>query len=232
MKLGDPTRVRAWPSTAAELMSEQEQLAREAPPLWRPEGEAVVGGCFVCFVRGKSGPGEAGDPGWAAAAVVHDGRIGAHAVVAGEAGAAYEPGLLALREGPLLEAAVRGLGEPSDLLVVNATGRDHPRRAGLALHLGAILDVPTVGITHRLLIAEGAWPDDERGAKTPFRLGGDEIGYWLRTRRGTRPLAVHAGWRTDGETAVALVESTLRATRTPEPLREARRLARTARAEA
>ena len=53
-----------------------------------------------------------------------------------------------MREGPLLEAAVRALEVEPDLLLVNATDRDHPRRAGLALHLGALLDLPTVGVTH------------------------------------------------------------------------------------
>jgi deoxyribonuclease V len=120
--------------------------------------------------------------------------------------------------------------EKPDLLLVNATGRDHPRRAGLALHLGAVLDVPTVGITHRLLVADGVWPNDEHGATSPFRVEGERVGYWLRTRSGTRPLAVHAAWRTDADTAVAATRAIIGTTRTLEPLREARRLARTARA--
>lgn len=213
-----------------ELSQEQEELARTTPPPWSPTGDLAIGGCFVCFARGKTGPGEAGDPGWAGAALFRDDRFVASAVVAGEAGAAYEPGLLALREGRLLEAAVRDLAGKPDVLLVNATGRDHPRRAGLALHLGAVLDVPTVGITHRLLLADGDWPADERGTTSPFHLEGERVGYWLRTRRATRPLAVHAAWRTNAETAAALVGAILGATRTPEPLRQARRLARTARA--
>ena len=212
------------------LIREQEELSRATPPPWRPTDGLVIGGCFVCFARGKKGAGEPGDPGWAGAAVVRGGRLLASAVVSGTAGAAYEPGLLALREGSLLEAAVRDLAEQPDLLLVNATGRDHPRHAGLALHLGAFLDLPTIGITHRLLLADGEWPADEEGMTSPFKLEGEQVGYWLRTRRGTRPLAVHAAWRTEPETAVALVGATLRTTRTPEPLRQARRLARTARA--
>jgi deoxyribonuclease V len=221
--------VHEWPATAAELIEAQEELARDNPSPWRPAAGLAIGGCFVCFVRGKTGPGAAGDPGWAAAVLISGRRLVASAVVAGRAGAAYESGLLALREGRLLEAAVRRLGERPDVLLVNATGRDHPRRAGLALHLGALLDVPTVGVTHRLLVAEGEWPADERGAAKPFRFAGETVGYWLRTRRGTRPLAVHAAWRTDAETAVAVVGARGAAVRTPEPLRQARRLARTAR---
>ena len=221
--------MREWPTTAEALIREQEELAHATPTLWRATEHAAIGGCFVCFVRGKAGPGQAGDPGWAGAAIVRGDEIGASAVVAGPAGAAYQPGLLALREGPLLEAAVLGLVETPDLLLVNATGRDHPRRAGLAVHLGAVLDVPTVGITHRLLVADGDWPEDERGSTSPFHIEGERAGYWLRTRPGTRPLAVHAAWRTDAETAVAAATASMGTTRTLEPLREARRLARTAR---
>jgi deoxyribonuclease V len=156
----------------------------------------------------------------------------ASAVVSGQAGAAYQPGLLALREGPALEAAVRALDREPDVLLVDATGRDHPRGAGLALHLGAVLDLPTVGVTHRLLVAEGAWPEDRQGAMAPFKVAGEVAGYWVRTRGGTRPLAIHAAWRTDPATAVDVVLACLHRRRTPEPIRRARRLARTARARA
>jgi deoxyribonuclease V len=115
------------------------------------------------------------------------------------------------------------------VLLVDATGRDHPRRAGLALQLGAVLGLPTVGVTHRPLLAEGEWPADARGARSPLGLGGKLVGYWLRTRVGTRPLAVHAAWRTDPEAAADVVLSVAHA-RTPEPLRRARRRAREARA--
>jgi hypothetical protein len=102
------------------------------------------------------------------------------------------------------ERSWKALPRRPDVLLVNATGRDHPRRAGLALHLGAILGLPTVGVTHRTLLASGDWPDDERGAMAPLMLAGDLVGYWLRTKRGCRPLAVHAAWRTDPQTGVEL----------------------------
>jgi deoxyribonuclease V len=215
--------VSTWPQTREKLIEEQLRLGALDPPLWQFVPEARVGGVFVCFARGGCGPGSAGDPAWAAAAVGDE-----TVVVPGRAGASYEPGMLALREGALLEAAVRTLAEPPDVLLVDATGRDHPRRAGLALHLGAVLDLPTVGVTHRPLAAGGEWPPDDRGARSPLRLGGDLLGYWVRTRAGTRPLAVHAAWRTDSDTAADVVLSASRA-RTPEPLRSARRRAREAR---
>src|SRR5215204_1204793 len=93
-----------WPADRDELIHEQEALADVSPPPFRPVGPVAAAGCFVCFGRGGSGPGHAGDPGWAGAALGREA-----AVAAGTAGAAYEPGLLALREGLLLEAAVRAL---------------------------------------------------------------------------------------------------------------------------
>jgi deoxyribonuclease V len=217
--------VSDWPLTREELIEEQGRLAALQPAPWLFDSNAEVGGVFVCFARGESGPGRAGDPAWAAASVGGD-----TAVVLGHAGAPYEPGLLGRREGALLEAALRALPSLPDVLLVDATGRDHPRRAGLALQLGAVLDLPTVGVTHRTLVAEGEWPPDERGARSPLLLDGELVGYWLRTRAGTRPLAIHAAWRTDSDTAAKVVLSVSRA-RTPEPLRRARRRAREARAQ-
>ena len=214
----------AWPRSVDELIDVQRALAVAEPPPWRGPA-TTIGGCAIRFPRGESGPGHAGDPAWAAAVAGT-----AESVVCGEAGAPYEPGLLALREGPLLEAAVRRA--MPDVLLVDATGRDHPRRAGLALHLGAVLDLPTVGVTHRALIAEGEWPDDVHGASSPLLLDGEPVGAWLRTRRGSRPLAIHAGWRTTTAVAVEVVLAALGRHRTPEPLRRARRLARVARGSA
>lgn len=232
-----------WPSSPAELQAVQAELAAAAPPLWHPPaGGYGIGACFVCFTRGAGGRGVAGERGWAAAAqcgvvgdaagAAPDAGAGRTVTVTGRAGAPYEPGLLALREGPLLEAAVRALPRLPDVLLVDATGRDHPRRAGLALHLGAVLDVPTVGVTHRPLLASGSWPGAGRAEMAPLRLpDGEIVGAWLRTRAGVRPLAVHRAWRTDLEVARAVVLAAAGAARTPEPLRLARRAARVARAQ-
>lgn len=220
-----------WPRTADELVAAQHALAGAAPGPLSLSGEApAIGACVVAFPRGKTGAGAAGDRAFAAAAALRAGEVLAEAVVAGAAGAPYAPGLLALREGPLHEAAVRALAQPPDVLLVDATGRDHPRRAGLALHLGAVLDLPTVGVTHRPLLARGAEPDDLRGATAPLTLDGEPVGAWLRTRRGARAVAVHPGWRMDIETAVAVVLAATARHRTPEPVRHARRLARLGRA--
>ena len=214
-----------WPASADSLAEEQARLAAAQPAPWRPAPALLVGGCFVCFPRGQTGPGQAGDRAWAAAATIDE-----TAVVSGAAGAPYEPGVLALREGALLEHAIRALPRLPDVLLVNATGRDHPRRAGLALHLGSVLDLPTVGVTHRPLLAAGDDPGEEPGARSPLLLHGELVGYLLRTKSRCRPLAIHAAWRTDSETAVEVVLACTRDARTPEPLRRAREAARIARA--
>lgn len=218
-----------WPTDEASLVRAQSELAATSPPAWQTPPRPVVAGCWVCFPRGLSGPGAAGDPAWAAAVAMSGDRVVAHHLATGVAGAAYVPGLLALRTGPLLEHAVRGLAPAPDVLLLDATGRDHPRRAGLAVHLGAELDLPTVGVTHRPLLGRGEWPGDERGSRAPLRVGGTTVGCWLRTQPGVRPLVVHPGWRIDLDTAVELVLAGTRHRRTPEPLRQARHRARLAR---
>jgi deoxyribonuclease V len=154
-----------WPETAEELELEQDRLAAAIWTAWRPFGRYAVGAVFVCFAQDAAGNGSPGDRGFAAAVVDGDA-----AIAVGEAPAAYALGRLALREGLLLESAVRGLRTRPDVLVVDSTGRDHPRRCGLALHLGAVLGIPTIGVTHRPLVAEGEWPADERGATTSLVL--------------------------------------------------------------
>lgn len=242
-----------WPGTESELVDEQHRVAAAADevvsmdPWVLPMGAAVVGACFVTFARGGAGPGHAGDRGWAAAVAwkadesdsgtpSRSGFVFASALVADRVPAAYSPGLLAHREGRILEVVLERLvhgGARPDVLLVDATGRDHPRRAGLALHLGAVLSMPTVGVTHRALVATGEPPVLVRGERSPVRIDGEVVGCWVCTRSGARPVLAHAAWRTNAETAARTVLAvSTPAARTPEPLREARRVARRARASA
>jgi len=149
------------------------------------------------------------------------------AVVRRAVGAAYLPGLLALREGPVLAAAVAALARPPDVLLVDATGADHPRRAGLAVHLGWALDLPTVGVTRRPLRAAGDEPPLVRGRWRPLLLDGEAVAASVCTRTGARPVVAHAAWRTDVEAAVAVtLAASTEGARAPVPLQEARRVAR------
>jgi deoxyribonuclease V len=219
-----------WPPDADSLIARQQELALAATdPVAVDPHAALIGGCWVCLPRGLTGPGTDHDPAWSAAAVMRAGKPVEQQVIRGAAAAPYVPGLMALRLGPLMEDAVRALSGRPDVLLLDATARDHPRRAGLALHLGAELDVATIGVTHRPLAASGEWPIDERGAMRPLRIGDSMVGSWLRTQPGVRPLAVHPGWRIDLDTAVDVVLSLTSRHRTPEPLRRARQLARSTR---
>jgi deoxyribonuclease V len=254
---GDVGGTSRWPSRVEELVQVQDALALETDP-WRPPNRPVVGGCFVAFARGEAGPGHAGDRAWAAAVtwradatperrgrrvdrhlrgVRSDGEprraddVLAQAVAAERVPAAYEPGLLAMREGHVLATAVERLPRLPDVLLVDATGIDHPRRAGLAVHLGAVVGVATVGVTQRPLVASGPLPARQRGARAPLRVGDRCVGSWVCTRTGTRPVVAHAGWRTTPEVAARVVlDASTEAARTPIPLQEARRVAREARA--
>jgi deoxyribonuclease V len=216
-----------WPPDADSLIAYQERLAAAASERWIFDPDtASIGGCWVCFPRGLVGPGSDHDPAWSAAVVMFAGRVVEQRVISGTAGASYVPGLLALRLGPLMGQVVRALSGRPDVLLLDATARDHPRRAGLALHLGAELDIPTIGVTHRPLVAAGDWPGDQRGASSPLRIGDSIVGCWLRTQPGVRPLAIHPGWRIDLATAVELIIMLTKRRRTPEPLRRGRQLAR------
>ena len=243
------------------MQAQLARAARSAPPWELPPGGAglVAGGCFLAFARGEAGPGAPGDRGWAAAVAwplpagvpgstpaPRTGRtlkgsgpglprqawdVAAQSIAAGSVPAAYKPGLLALREGPLLEKAVRALDRPPGVLMVDATGLDHPRGAGLALHLGAVLGLPSIGVTHRPLLATGDLPVLARAATAPLVINGLVVAYWVCTRSSARPVVAHAGWRTSPATAAALVLAcSNEEARTPIPLVEARRAAREARA--
>jgi deoxyribonuclease V len=243
-----------WPSGEAELVELQVRLAAAASRAlaerpWTVPAEPLVAGCFVAYARGEAGPGNPGDRAWAAAVLwpAGDSESGsrqrdvsssdaAHVVVAGRVPAAYSPGLLALREGPLLAEALSRLARVAaapDVLMVDASGTDHPRRAGLAVHLGAELALPSVGVTHRPLVGRGDPPPRQRGSWAPVCIGPTVVGGWICTRTGARPVVAHAGWRTDPQSAAELVlRASTPAARTPVPLQEARRLARETRARA
>ena len=212
------------------LDREQRRIAALDPPLWHPpETGLVAAGVFVAFARGEQGPGHAGDRAIVGAAAVRDLCEIAGVVVSARAPAPYVAGYLAAREGAMLEAAVVALlarGVDPDVVVVDATGRDHSRRCGLAVHLGAVLDIPTIGVTHRPLRASGTEPGPERGAWSDLSIDGEVVGRWTRTRRGARAAVAPAGDRTDPATAVEVVLRVTAAARTPEPLRRARMVAR------
>jgi deoxyribonuclease V len=142
----------------------------------------------------------------------------------------YIPGLLGFRELPALLKAFAGLRHVPHAVLCDGHGRAHPRRFGLASHLGVLLDLPAIGCAKSRLIGTYAEPGPTRGAHTPLRDQGEVIGAVLRTRDRIRPLYVSVGHRVTLPDAVWVVLQCGRGYRIPEPLRQAditvRRLAR------
>jgi deoxyribonuclease V len=137
----------------------------------------------------------------------------------------YVPGLLAYRELPALLAAYARLPEEPDLLLVDGHGLAHPRRCGIACHLGVELDRPSIGCGKSLLVGAHRPPGPRRGARTRLVHRGEVVGACLRTRTGVRPVYVSSGHRIGLEAAVALVLACTRGFRLPEPIRAADHLA-------
>lgn len=137
----------------------------------------------------------------------------------------YITGFLSFREGPHLAEAVRRLTRRPDLLIVDGQGIAHPKRFGLACHLGVELGLPAIGSAKSRLVGEYAEPAAERGSRTPLLDRKEEIGAVLRTRRNVRPVFVSPGHLITIDEAVAMVLRTTAGFRLPEPQREADRFA-------
>ena len=137
----------------------------------------------------------------------------------------YIPGLLSFRELPAVLAALEQLREPPDLLLCDGQGIAHPRRFGIASHLGLLVDIPAIGVAKTRLCGTHEEPPNQRGAWTPLWGQGEIIGAVLRSRIGVRPLYVSPGHRAGLETAVAYVMGCCTRYRLPETTRHAHRLA-------
>ncbi|HWY07652.1 MAG TPA: endonuclease V [Candidatus Acidoferrales bacterium] len=136
----------------------------------------------------------------------------------------YVPGLLSFREIPVLLAALRKLQTMPDLLFCDAQGYAHPRRMGLASHLGVVLDLPTIGCAKSLLIGTHKVPPQKAGSWTPLldeKAGGERIGAVVRTRTGVRPIYVSQGHRVSLDTSIRLALAVTSGYRIPRPTRDA-----------
>ncbi len=136
----------------------------------------------------------------------------------------YVPGLLSFREIPAVLDALAMLSTQPDVLICDGQGIAHPRRLGLASHLGVYLDRPTVGCAKSRLTGRYIEPGEHAGDFTPLTDRGELIGVVLRTKPRTKPLFVSVGHKMDLETAVALVLRCGRGYRLPEPTRLADKL--------
>ena len=131
----------------------------------------------------------------------------------------YVPGLLSFRELPLLLPVCERLSVTPDLILVDGQGIAHPRRVGLASHLGLFLDRPTIGCAKSRLCGSHEAPGNEAGSYAELVEGDEVIGAVLRTRTGVKPLYVSIGHRIDLQMAVHWVMACCRGYRLPEPTR-------------
>ncbi|HAB06208.1 MAG TPA: deoxyribonuclease V [Alcanivorax sp.] len=138
----------------------------------------------------------------------------------------YVPGLLSFRECPVILRALEQLRVGPDVLLCDGHGIAHPRRLGIAAHLGVLTGLPTVGVAKKRLTGRHGEVPEGRGEWTPLLdRAGDTLGAVLRTRVGTRPLIVSPGHRTDLATALELVMACTTRYRLPETTRWADGLA-------
>jgi deoxyribonuclease V len=131
----------------------------------------------------------------------------------------YVPGLLSFRESPLTLAACEKLTVTPDLILVDGQGIAHPRRLGLASHLGLLLNTPTIGCAKSLLCGRYEEPGIDAGSYTEVMDGSETIGVALRTKAELKPVYVSIGHKVDLQAAIHWILECCRGYRLPEPTR-------------
>jgi deoxyribonuclease V len=211
-----PPPPHAWSLSARQAIEVQRQLASRVRRHGAARGIRRVAGLDCAFTQDGAR--------CLAAAVVWD---LARAVVVEERIASrplrfpYVPGLLSFREAPALLAVLRKLRAAPDALMVDGQGLAHPRRFGIACHIGVLCDLPTVGVAKSRLVGEHREPAARRGSRAALRDRGERIGTVLRTRDGVRPVYVSIGHAIDLASAERLVLRAGGGFRLPEPTRRA-----------
>jgi deoxyribonuclease V len=137
----------------------------------------------------------------------------------------YIPGLLSFREVPTILQALDRLRLPPDLLLCDGQGLAHPRRFGLACHIGLLTDIPSIGVGKTRLIGSHGSVPEGKGSWVPLIDRGEEIGAVVRTRRGVKPIYVSIGHRISLPTAIDYVLAATTRYKLPETTRAAHRLA-------
>ena len=212
--------VHSWNLTPRAAIAVQQRLRSKVVRLGRPRAVRTVAGTDVGFER-------RGAIARAAVAVLSFPGLELvdYAVVRRPARFPYVPGLLSFREMPALLAALDRLRVKPDLILCDGQGLAHPRRFGIACHLGVTCGIPTIGVAKSRLIGEHGEPMQRRGAWVPLRDKGETIGAVLRSRAGTRPIYVSIGHRLSLPVAVRYVMACTTRFRLPETTRWAHRLA-------
>jgi deoxyribonuclease V len=212
------------PTTVAEAEVIQRDLAaRVRIPDGPVTGLRTVAGLDVSYAQDS-------DHVIAAAVVVEldTGRIVEEAVVPGTPTFPYTPGLLAFREAPILVRALDQLRTPVDLLLCDGQGLAHPRRCGVACHLGVLAGRPAIGCAKNHLVGEHREPGPRRGDREPLLDGTTVLGHALRTQDGVRPVFTSPGHLIGADQAADVVLALCSAYRLPDPLRRADHISRLA----
>ncbi len=131
----------------------------------------------------------------------------------------YVPGFLAFRESPNLMMTYEKLQHTPDIIMVDGHGIAHPRRMGIACHLGVMIDVPTIGVAKKVLTGKFQEPDMLKGSISPLIAQNEHIANVIRTKDNVKPVFVSPGHRCDIDTATRLVLETARKHKLPEPTR-------------
>lgn len=220
--LGNDFDFDVTPKEAVTIQRNLAARARIEPLAIRP---ATIGGVDVSIRQG-----------WAQAAVVvldaNSLTLQEQAVWREPVGFPYISGLLSFREIPPLLRALDQLTALPDLIICDGQGIAHPRRLGLASHLGVVLDLPTIGAAKSRLIGEAEEPALEAGSTSLLRHKDEIIGALLRSRTGVKPLYISPGHRVTLDDALTIVQSCVTRYRMPEPTRLAHHLSRTDASEA
>lgn len=205
-----------WPRTEEEALAMQEALRRRLLPGPGPSRPATVAGLDVAYH-------EDGDR-LAAAIVVLDATdhtVRDSAVAHSRAAFPYVPGLFAFRELPALLVALDRLTVRPDVLICDGHGLAHPRRFGLACHLGVLTGLPSFGVGKTPLVGTWQPPGERRGDRSDLVDDGEVVGAVLRTRAGVKPVFVSVGHRMDLDTACDLTLGLTPRFRLPETTRAA-----------
>jgi deoxyribonuclease V len=219
----------AWPLDEAEALALQDRLRPLADHRGPgPAAPRLVAGLDVAYAGDGRGTG---DRVAAAVVVVDTADLGVveRATAVGITGFPYVPGLFAFRELPVLVDALRRLESVPDLLLCDGHGLAHPRRFGLACHLGVITGLPTAGVAKTPFTGtyDPAALGPARGSQADLVDAGETVGRALRTQDGVKPVHVSTGHRVDLATACAHVLALAPRFRLPETTRQADRLSRT-----
>jgi deoxyribonuclease V len=215
-------RLHDWDLTPSDAIEVQRKLAPLVVREGQVESADMVAGCDIALgPRWRPGPGRA----VVVALSFPELQISTSSIIEAPVRFPYIPGLLGFREIPLLAQAFEALDAKPDLVLVDGQGIAHPRRLGIASHLGLILDVPTIGCAKSRLTGSHEEVPNEAGSWVYLRDRSEVIGAVVRTRANVKPLYVSVGHKISLECSVQWVLDCVRGRRLPEPTRLADRLA-------